>query len=62
MAHEIAHLLFLDDRHSQRGVMMAYWREKDLEEIERGSLAFSTDEIRMLADGGIARMQSNRRD
>ena len=62
MAHEIAHLLFGDDRHYSRGVMMASWREKDLAEIERGTMAFSQHEVSLLEAGGIARMQSYRQE
>jgi hypothetical protein len=62
MAHEVAHLLFKNDRHHRRGIMMASWQEKDLVEIERGTLAFSQQEVSLLETGGIARMLANRPD
>ena len=57
MAHELAHLLFGDDRHSERGVMMLNWKEKDYVAIDRGTMLFSRDESRLLHAGAVARTQ-----
>jgi hypothetical protein len=60
MAHEIAHLLIGDDRHSPRGVMKAGWRQRELIDIERGIMSFSRDELRLIETGVIQRLQARR--
>jgi hypothetical protein len=51
LAHEMAHLLFGNDRHSASGMMMANWTAKEFRLIERGTLNFSGDDIRALRAG-----------
>jgi hypothetical protein len=55
MAHETAHLLFADEGHSRRGVMMAYWGEKELMQIESGLMSFDSEEAARLQAGAMAR-------
>jgi hypothetical protein len=62
IAHEIAHLLLGDLRHSARGMMAAPWREKEMLQIEQGMLEFSNDEVRRLRAGAIARLQASAPD
>src|SRR5262249_38949348 len=57
MAHEIAHLLFGDERHSRRGLMMAYWGEKELMQIESGLMSFDSEEAALLRVGAMARVK-----
>jgi hypothetical protein len=58
IAHEIAHLLLASERHARSGLMMSYWGEKDLVDIDRGLMHFSKDEARMLQAGATARMRN----
>jgi hypothetical protein len=58
MAHEVAHLLFGDEKHSRRGLMMSSWPERELVEMERGTLVFSPDERRVLHASAVARVQA----
>jgi hypothetical protein len=55
IAHEIAHLLLIDESHSRRGVMMAHWSERELVQIESGSMGFSSEERASLQAGAMAR-------
>jgi hypothetical protein len=55
MAHEIAHLLLGDERHSPRGMMMSWWREPELAQVERGTLRFSPWESAALRTGALSR-------
>jgi hypothetical protein len=59
MAHEVGHLLFGDERHSRSGIMMASWQEKEMVQIERGIMAFSPDEARLLVAGAMARVEGH---
>ena len=62
IAHEIAHLLLGDVRHSPTGMMAALWLKKEMLRIEQGMMAFSKDEVRRLQAGAIARLQASARD
>jgi hypothetical protein len=62
VAHEIAHLLLNDVRHSPRGMMTALWQKKEMLQMEQGIMAFSKDEVRRLQAGAIARLQASGRD
>jgi hypothetical protein len=59
MAHEVAHLLFGNDAHYPRGVMMGQWREKDLVQVESGLMSFTREESRRLQTGAVARSQGS---
>jgi hypothetical protein len=45
LAHEIAHVLLADARHSKQGVMTAIWDERQCAEMTKGPLPFGTGEI-----------------
>ena len=62
IAHEIAHLLLGDVRHSLRGMMAELWLKREMLQIEQGLMAFSKDEVRRLQAGAIARLQASARD
>ena len=40
-AHEIGHLLLGEGSHAPSGIMKAWWERKDLENMNRGWLAFT---------------------
>ena len=48
MAHEIAHLLEGVERHSQTGVMKAYWDGHDLMQMAVTPLPFAPEDIEMI--------------
>ena len=59
MVHEVAHLFLGHDRHSPRGIMTAFWREKDLAQIQCGTLRFKGGEAALLQAGVAARVLSD---
>jgi hypothetical protein len=51
MAHEIAHLLEGVARHSQTGVMKAYWDGHDLMQMAVSPLPFAPEDVRLIEHG-----------
>jgi hypothetical protein len=47
-AHEIGHLLLGSRSHSNRGIMQARWRQKELEMTAQGLMAFTHAELKKL--------------
>jgi hypothetical protein len=58
MAHEVAHLLFRSTEHSAEGVMKRAWSEKELVQIERGTMEFSASEARLLVGSAARRLET----
>ena len=57
MAHEIGHLLLGEGSHASSGIMKAWWERKDLENMNRGWLAFTArqaDQARASVSGRSA--------
>jgi hypothetical protein len=48
IAHEIGHLLLGPDSHSSRGIMRARWGREDLEQMQRGKLAFLEEQAAIM--------------
>jgi hypothetical protein len=55
MAHEIAHILEGTDRHSDSGVMKAYWDSRDEERMCRKPLTFTDFDVLLIHMGLEAR-------
>jgi hypothetical protein len=51
MVHEITHALQKVDRHSEEGVMKAYWTARDREDIFAGRLGFQETDVHLLHSG-----------
>jgi hypothetical protein len=51
MAHEIAHILEGIKRHSQSGLMKAYWEDADLAQMARKPLPFTDQDIMLIHNG-----------
>lgn len=51
LAHEIGHILQGTDWHADTGVMKANWRSADYESMQRGPLAFTTDDVQLIHRG-----------
>jgi hypothetical protein len=50
MAHEITHVLQGIDRHSDEGVMKAYWSVEDYQKMYSGQLRFAEHDVQLLHD------------
>ena len=61
MAHEIAHLLLGSGSHSERGIMQAIWRNKDVEDAIRGKLRFNPHQNREMRALLVQRMGYSQR-
>jgi hypothetical protein len=57
MVHEITHILQGAARHSQTGIMKAYWTDHDLLQMPFRPLSFETQDIDLL-HRGLARRES----
>jgi hypothetical protein len=55
LVHEITHLLQAENRHSPSGIMKVQWAENDYEDMKRGALAFTADDIDLIYRGLAAR-------
>jgi len=55
LVHEITHLLQAENRHSASGIMKAQWGENDYEDMKRGTLLFTTEDIDLIYRGLAAR-------
>lgn len=51
LAHELGHILQGTDWHAETGVMQANWRAADYETMQRGPLAFTAEDIRLIGRG-----------
>jgi hypothetical protein len=58
LVHEITHLLQAEDRHSPSGIMKAHWGENDFEDMKRGALAFTAEDIDLIYRGLAARARA----
>ena len=57
LAHEITHILQGVDRHSETGIMKAFWDEGDYFDMGRGRLKFTPSDIRLIRLGLDARQK-----
>jgi hypothetical protein len=48
IAHEVAHLLLPDTRHSPAGLMRACWTRDDFRRADQGQLRFSTEQAALI--------------
>ena len=55
LAHEITHILEDIPRHSESGVMKAWWTIADCDEMRRRPLAFASEDIELIHLGLAAR-------
>jgi hypothetical protein len=51
LAHELAHVLSRTESHSASGIMKANWNLRDLNEMVRGTLGFTADDIQLIQSG-----------
>jgi hypothetical protein len=51
LVHEITHALQKVDRHSDEGVMKAYWNARDRDDIFRGRMALQETDVQLLRHG-----------
>lgn len=51
LVHEITHILQGLSRHSEKGVMKAYWNRMDYEQMDRAPLSFTEEDIRLIQFG-----------
>lgn len=51
LAHEIGHILQGTDWHADTGVMKANWRPADYDNMQRGPLAFTAEDVRLISRG-----------
>jgi hypothetical protein len=51
IVHEVTHILQGVVRHSDSGIMKAWWSPKDYEQMERAPLAFTADDIDLIQLG-----------
>jgi hypothetical protein len=62
LAHEITHILQIDTRHSETGVMKATWSDEDLFQMVKRPLRFTEKDVQMIYLGMAARSASLHRD
>ncbi len=48
LAHEMAHVLQGAARHSGTGILKAHWDYKDYQEMDRGRLAFASEDVMLI--------------
>lgn len=51
LAHEIGHILQRTNAHFQHGIMKAQWRRRDLDEMARFTLTFTSTDLELIRDG-----------
>jgi hypothetical protein len=51
LAHEMGHVLQGTDRHSETGLMKAFWDQEDYGAIEKGHLAFTPTDLDLITKG-----------
>src|ERR1700690_1370350 len=56
VAHEIGHLLLGSNRHSSEGIMQPHWQRKQVLQIMRRTLLFTTEQSRLMAAKARTRM------
>jgi hypothetical protein len=56
MAHEIGHLL-LGSNHSATGIMKAHWGRKEVRELIKGDLLFTSQQSKLIQAEGQTRMR-----
>jgi hypothetical protein len=54
VAHELGHILQGTDWHADTGIMKASWRQSDYEDMQRGPLAFTDEDIRLIGRGVLS--------
>lgn len=57
IAHELGHLLLGENVHANTGLMLGYWTNRELSEIESARIIFSDTESKRIQSGVIARRQ-----
>jgi hypothetical protein len=56
IVHEVSHMLQGVARHSDSGIMKAWWSREDYEQIERAPLAFTAVDIQLIQAGVAKRI------
>jgi hypothetical protein len=56
LAHEITHVIQRIDRHSETGVMKAYWTNSDLDKMVSRRLFFTAEDVELIQRGLSARV------
>ena len=62
LAHEITHILQIDTRHSETGVMKAAWSDDDLFQMVKRPLRFTERDVQLIHLGMVGRRASLHRD